>query len=202
MKILYHHRTASKDGQAVHIEEMIEALRSEGHVVQVVAPGAPDTTDSAPGQKSDGQMGGDMGWVHRLKAHLPKAVYELMEFAYSYVAYRKLVVAARAFKPDVIYERYNLFLLSGLMFKKRLDIPLLLGVMAVDMPAVTTHRWAKCCRSIPRRGFRAGASTCAGTPGIVACLVADRPPQGAVILRTAPDGGGMKRTSDGVVQGA
>ncbi len=130
MKILYHHRTASKDGQAVHIEEMIEALRSEGHVVQVVAPGAPDTTDSAPGQKSDGQMGGDMGWVHRLKAHLPKAVYELMEFAYSYVAYRKLVVAARAFKPDVIYERYNLFLLSGLMVKKRLGIPLLLEVNA------------------------------------------------------------------------
>ena len=130
MRILYHHRTASKDGQAVHIEEMIEALRSEGHVVQVVAPGAPDTTDSAPGQKSDGQMGGDMGWVHRLKAHLPKAVYELMEFAYSYVAYRKLVVAARAFKPDVIYERYNLFLLSGLMVKKRLGIPLLLEVNA------------------------------------------------------------------------
>ena len=130
MRILYHHRTASKDGQAVHIEEMIEALRSEGHVVQVVAPGTPDTTDSAPGQKSDGQMGGDMGWVHRLKAHLPKAVYELMEFAYSYVAYRKLVVAARAFKPDVIYERYNLFLLSGLMVKKRLGIPLLLEVNA------------------------------------------------------------------------
>ena len=27
MKILYHHRTASKDGQAVHIEELIAALR-------------------------------------------------------------------------------------------------------------------------------------------------------------------------------
>ena len=29
MRILYHHRTASKDGQAVHIEEMIEALREQ-----------------------------------------------------------------------------------------------------------------------------------------------------------------------------
>ena len=130
MRILYHHRTASKDGQAVHIEEMIDALRCEGHVVQVVAPGALRTTDSAPVQKSHGQMGEDMGWVHRLKAHLPKAVYELMECAYSYVAYRKLVTTARAFKPDVIYERYNLFLLSGLMAKKRLGIPLLLEVNA------------------------------------------------------------------------
>ena len=109
---------------------MIDALRCEGHVVQVVAPGALRTTDSAPVQKSHGQMGEDMGWVHRLKAHLPKAVYELMECAYSYVAYRKLVTTARAFKPDVIYERYNLFLLSGLMAKKRLGIPLLLEVNA------------------------------------------------------------------------
>ena len=38
MKILYHHRIASKDGQAVYIEEMIEAMRSLGHEVRVVAP--------------------------------------------------------------------------------------------------------------------------------------------------------------------
>ena len=38
MRILYHHRTASKDGQAVHIEEMIAALRGLGHEVRVVAP--------------------------------------------------------------------------------------------------------------------------------------------------------------------
>jgi len=37
MKILYHHRTASKDGQAVHIEEMIDAMRKLGHQVRVVA---------------------------------------------------------------------------------------------------------------------------------------------------------------------
>jgi glycosyltransferase involved in cell wall biosynthesis len=125
MRILYHHRTASKDGQAVHIEEMIDALRSEGHEVRVVAPGQ-DTTEGS----GVGQMGGDMGWVHGLKARLPKAVYELMELAYSLLAYRKLMAAAKDFKPDVIYERYNLFLLAGLMAKKRLGVPLLLEVNA------------------------------------------------------------------------
>jgi glycosyltransferase involved in cell wall biosynthesis len=123
MRILYHHRTASKDGQAVHIEEMIDALRSQGHEVRVVAPGQA----SGDGEEA-GQMGGDMGWVHRLKARLPKALYELMELAYSLVAYRKLVAAAKDFKPNVIYERYNLFLLAGLMAKKRLGFPLLLEV--------------------------------------------------------------------------
>lgn len=118
MKILYHHRTASKDGQAVHIEEMIAALRAEGHDVRVVAP--------AIGEQ--GEMGGKVGWVHRLKAALPKAAYELLELAYSLHAYQKLQAAAREFKPDIIYERYNLYLLAGSMLKKHLGIPLFLEV--------------------------------------------------------------------------
>lgn len=121
MRILYHHRTASKDGQAVHIEEMIEAMRAFGHEVLVVAPVS---------DQGEGQMGGGVGWVHRLKAMLPKALYELMELAYSLVAYRKIIAAAREFKPDAIYERYNLFLLAGLMAKRRLGLPLLLEVNA------------------------------------------------------------------------
>lgn len=118
MKILYHHRTASKDGQAVHIEEMIAALREQGHEVHVVAP--------ATGE--EGKMGGGAGWVHRLRDSLPKAIYELLELTYTLVAYRRLAAAAQAFRPDVIYERYNLFLLAGLMLKRRLGIPLLLEV--------------------------------------------------------------------------
>ena len=124
MKILYHHRTASKDGQAVHIEEMIGAMRALGHEVRVVAPSMGAQPDK------QGAMGAEVGWVHRLKSALPKAVYELLELAYSLVAYRQLAKAARDFKPDFIYERYNLFLLSGSMLKAKLGIPLLLEVNA------------------------------------------------------------------------
>lgn len=124
MKILYHHRTASKDGQAVHIEEMIEAMRALGHEVRIVAPSMGTQADK------QGEMGGEVGWIHKLKAALPKAVYELLELAYSLVAYRQLVQAANKFKPDFIYERYNLFLLSGSMLKRKLGIPLLLEVNA------------------------------------------------------------------------
>jgi glycosyltransferase involved in cell wall biosynthesis len=123
MRVLYHHRTASKDGQAVHIEEMITALREQGHEVRVVAPGGGDDEPS-------GQMGAEVGWVARLRARLPKAVYELLELAYTLVAYRRLAAAARDFKPDVIYERYNLFLLAGAMLKRRTGLPLLLEVNA------------------------------------------------------------------------
>lgn len=118
MRVLYHHRTASKDGQAVHIEEMIAALRTLGHEVCVVAPSVSD----------DDEMGGQVGWVQHLRKILPKAVYEILELAFSLVAYSRLRKAAASFKPDVIYERYNLFLLAGLLLKRRLGIPLLLEV--------------------------------------------------------------------------
>ena len=124
MRVLYHHRTASKDGQAVHIEEMIAALRKLGHEVRVVAP---DMAGKSGGQ---GRMGSEVGWVQRLRSLLPNTLYELMEFAYSWVAYRRLCAAAKAFKPDLIYERYNLYLLAGLMLKKKLGVPLLLEVNA------------------------------------------------------------------------
>lgn len=118
MKILYHHRTASQDGQAVHIEEMIAAMRQLGHEVRIVAPAI----------SQEGEMGGKVGWVHKLKDSLPKAIYELLELAYSAIAYRQLKAAAAEFKPDFIYERYNLFLLAGCMLKRKLGIPLLLEV--------------------------------------------------------------------------
>lgn len=122
MRVLYHHRTASKDGQAVHIEEMITALREQGHEVRVVAPGQ--------GDERAGEMGAEVGWVARLRARLPKALYELLELGYTLVAYRRLAAAAREFKPDVIYERYNLFLLAGWLLKRRTGLPLLLEVNA------------------------------------------------------------------------
>ena len=122
MKILYHHRTASRDGQAVHIDELIASLRLLGHEVHMVAPGTAGNVVSG--------MGGQVGWVLKLRARLPKALYELLELAYSLVAYRRLVSAAREFQPDVVYERYNLFLLAGVMLKWRRRLPLLLEVNA------------------------------------------------------------------------
>lgn len=123
MKILYHHRTASRDGQAVHIEEMVQALRALGHEVLVVAPAM---HDDAGGQ----DMGAEVGWVARLRQRLPKALYELLELGYSLLAYRRLQAAAARFQPDVLYERYNLYLLAGLALKWRRRIPLLLEVNA------------------------------------------------------------------------
>jgi glycosyltransferase involved in cell wall biosynthesis len=121
MRILYHHRIASKDGQITHIEEMVSALTGLGHTVQMVGPDM-HTADSG--------KGGSPGWVGKLKTVLPAALYELAEVAYSLVAYRRLMKAINIFKPDVIYERYAVFQPAGVWASKRTGIPLLLEVNA------------------------------------------------------------------------
>jgi len=120
MKILYHHRTASKDGQDVHIEEMIAAMRRQGHEVVVVAPR----------MSENASFGHDGGLAARIKRLLPGAAYELLEFLYSIHAYRRLRQAFDHHRPDVLYERYNLFFPAGLWLKRRTGIPFLLEVNA------------------------------------------------------------------------
>ena len=118
MKILYHHRIASKDGQYVHVEEIIKALRQLGHEVIIVAPNIAEHSE----------FGSDGGWVDVLKAKLPKWFYEVLEFSYSFYAFFKLAKAIIKHKPDCIYERCNIFLPAGIWAKKLFRLPLQLEV--------------------------------------------------------------------------
>ncbi len=120
LKILYHHRTASKDGQAVHIEELIAAFRRLGHEVVVVGPSL----------GGDEAFGGEHGLVAQLKRRLPRACYEVLELAYSLVAYVRLARAVRAHRPEVLYERYNLYLPAGTWLRRTHALPLFLEVNA------------------------------------------------------------------------
>jgi glycosyltransferase involved in cell wall biosynthesis len=118
VKILYHHRTRSKDGQYVHISELIAALRGLGHEVMVVAPAAMERA----------KFGDDAGLVALLKRHVPHFAYELLEFGYSLLAYLRLRRAVLSFRPDCLYERYSLFLPSGVWIKRAFGLPMLLEV--------------------------------------------------------------------------
>jgi len=123
MRILYHHRVASKDGQFTHIDEMVNAMRALGHEVELVGPDV---------HKSDSGQGGSPGWVGRLKRNLPGVLYEAAEAAYALVAYRRLAKAMRRFKPDVVYERYALYMPSGVWACRRAKVPLMLEVNVPD----------------------------------------------------------------------
>jgi glycosyltransferase involved in cell wall biosynthesis len=120
MKILYHHRIRSKDGQYVHIEELTRALASLGHEIVMVGPSAVE----------EEEFGAEAGFVGFLKKYMPQFIYELLELAYAFVDYRRLVRAIKRHRPDCLYERYNLYLPSGVWASRRFGLPMLLEVNA------------------------------------------------------------------------
>ncbi len=119
MRILYSHRIQSRDGQAVHLDSLVSAFRAQGHEVLLVGPSAYAKAEF-----------GRSGWVSWLRRSLPGFVTELLELAYAVPATLRLDRAAAGFRPDVIYERYNLFHLAGALVARRRGLPLLLEVNA------------------------------------------------------------------------
>lgn len=129
MKILFHHRIASRDGQWVHMAELIEALTRQGHEVVLVGPA----------HLSGMEFGGEAGTVAALKRLLPGAVYEMLELGYNVVAFWRLRRAYLDHRPDVVYERYNLYLLAGVMLRWLHGVPLLLEVNGPMCEERTRH---------------------------------------------------------------
>ncbi|WP_338663927.1 glycosyltransferase family 4 protein [Pararoseomonas sp. SCSIO 73927] len=120
MRILYSHRIRSRDGQAVHLEAMVAALRADGHEVRVVGPAGFERDD----------LGGDSPALSFIRRRLPAWIGELAELAYAVPAAIRLDRAAAAFRPEAIYERANLFHLAGTFVAARRGLPLLLEVNA------------------------------------------------------------------------
>lgn len=121
MRILYHHRTQSEDAQGIHIYEMVKAFRELGHEVEIVAL---VEMDQPGGKKVRGR-----GW-EGLARWVPNWLYELMSLTYNLYGYRRLCGAVRARRPDLIYERYSLNTLCGVLAGKRFGIPMVLEVNA------------------------------------------------------------------------
>ncbi|SUS05718.1 D496 [uncultured Defluviicoccus sp.] len=113
MKILYHYRTAANDGQAVHREELIAAFRSLGHEVFVVGPARAVVDDASTADSA----------LSLLRNRLPRSLHELLELAYCVPDFLRLLATYRRVRPDFVYERYNLFLLSGAWLKRTTNVP-------------------------------------------------------------------------------
>jgi len=120
MKILYHHRTLSRDGMSVHIRELIAALERRGHEVIVVGPAQADA----------GSLGGGGEAMAVFRRLVPGLVSELLELLYDRFAFRRLERAYLAHRPDLLYERYNLFLLAGRTLKRKYGLPFVVEVNA------------------------------------------------------------------------
>jgi len=156
-RILYHHRIRADDGQAVHVSELIGALRRAGHEVLECAL-VPKAEPVANTEEADGA--GSL-WT---KLSLPRRVVEVLEIAYSAQGTRMLMRAAADFRPHMIYERHALHCRAGLVAARRLGVPLLEEVNS-PMCDEMARLGALC---FPRRARRAERSVLAGADCVLA----------------------------------
>jgi glycosyltransferase involved in cell wall biosynthesis len=139
MKILYHHRIRSKDGQFVHLQELVHAFQHLGHDVSLVGP--PILENAA--------FGASGGFTDTLRATLPGFLTEMLETCYSLVALPRLLRAIKTDRPDFIYERFNLFFPVGAIVAKWKKIPYVLEINGPlfeerrDHTGMSLHRWAR-----------------------------------------------------------
>lgn len=167
MKILYHHRTTARDGSAVHINGLVGALRDLGAEVQVVAPKLAATAVGDAEQVS---------WASRVRSKLPRLAHEVAELAYNVSESATLQRVVNAFQPDLIYQRSNLFLLSGAHVAKRASIPLMEEVNAPYFLERSRHggiAWPALASWSERRAWKQADAVITVT-GVLARIVAEQ----------------------------
>jgi glycosyltransferase involved in cell wall biosynthesis len=150
LRILYHHRIRSDDGQAVHVRELIGALRAEGHeVLECALVPKANGESSQPRETSERAR---PGFWQQLS--LPRTAVEALEIAYGSQGARRIVAAAREFRPHFIYERHALHCDSGLRAARELGVPLLLEVnspLCDEMQRLGLLRFARRARRTEER---------------------------------------------------
>jgi glycosyltransferase involved in cell wall biosynthesis len=126
MRILYHHRTRGRHVEGVHIRGIVHALRNLGHEVSVLSfPGAdPEHEHEAKTQQAPASR----GWMARLVTRMPGVLFEFLELGYNFVTLVRMGSAFRRIRPQLIYERYSLFLFATVCMARRRGIPLVLEI--------------------------------------------------------------------------
>jgi glycosyltransferase involved in cell wall biosynthesis len=124
MRIVYHHRTRGRDVEGVHIRGIVGALRHLGHEVTIVSfPGAdPEQAEAAaPRVRAKSALS-------TLVSKTPGVLFELLELGYNLVTWFRIGRVVRRARPDLIYERYSLFLFATILKARRHGIPIVLEI--------------------------------------------------------------------------
>lgn len=130
MNVLYHHRTRGEDVEAVHIRGIVHGLRSLGHHVDVVSPPGVDVErekkpDGAP--KHGAAKSRTSPWT-LVSKKAPEVLFEGAEVAYNAYAWPVLESRMRRRDYQLLYERYALFSMAGVLAAQRHAKPLILEV--------------------------------------------------------------------------
>jgi glycosyltransferase involved in cell wall biosynthesis len=146
MRVLYHHRTRGRHVEGVHIRGVVGALRELGHEVKVLSfPGADPEREAPPPAQGATETGGGMA---RAVTRLPGVAFELAEIGYNLLTWWRIGKSLRRFAPQLIYERYSLFLFATLLRARRRGIPV---VLEMNDSAVVERARPLVLRALARR---------------------------------------------------
>lgn len=173
-RILYHHRIRADDGQAVHVRELVGALRSLGHTVHECAL-VPKTGPAAAAAARVAEVARKpAGFWQRLS--LPRTAVEVLEILYNHKGRAMLRAAASSLRPHFVYERHALHCRAGLDVARELGVPLLLEVnspMVDEMQKLGSLRFRKRALAT-ERAVLAGADAVLAVTRVLADLLVER----------------------------
>lgn len=183
-RILYHHRIRADDGQAVHVTELIGALRAAGHEVRECA--LVPKADRPAGNGTP--PGGGSRWT---RLRLPRSAIEVLEIAYGRQGARMIRRAAVGFRPDFVYERHALHCDAGLRAARALGVPLVLEVnspLCDEMEKLGLLRFQGIARRTERRVL-GEADVVLAVSGVLRDMLVERGarPERTVIVRNGAE---------------
>ncbi len=125
MRAIYHHRTQGRDVEAVHIRGLAAGLEQHGLDVSIIGPPGVDTDANSTASPVTGREPTALG---RMARKVPQALFETLETGYNVVAIPRLWRNCGGEKPELIYERYALYNLAGVITGRLRGIPVVLEV--------------------------------------------------------------------------
>lgn len=125
MNILYHHRTQCRGVEGVHIREIAKALNNLGHQVDIASPSGIELSQNNNLNQSKNKARGLHTFISRFT---PELCFEIIEIAYSFMAFKSLKAALRQKKYGLLYERYAIFNWAGVISAKKYNTPFILEI--------------------------------------------------------------------------
>ena len=147
MRILYHHRTQGEEPESVHIIGIVTSLRREGCDVELEGP-------VRLGQLS--RRGGPSR-LGAIKGRLPRPVLELAQIVFNLPSFAQLCRALLFRRYDLVYERYALYNVAGLLAARLFRRPFFLEVNTPYAQAWAKYygiRFPRLARAVERWTFR------------------------------------------------
>ncbi len=117
VNILYHHRTQGTGAAGHHVNEMVKALKALGHGVDVLSPFGLNRQPKTAG-----------GSQKKSRYLIPQFFFEIIALCYNVVAFIKLIKQLRRKEYSLIYERYAIFNMAGVLAARLFNVPIVLEV--------------------------------------------------------------------------